>query len=184
MEPIHAIHLDIDNRRIKFAGYPVQERYCQTTTAQWGKNLCKSEYVVTDVSYPIIANVYSGSEFNSRRMLASYSYENFIEARARAKESNTPFTSKLVGGFERYGDDDRGFWVARENAWKNEAGEPFTLYCYKTTPAGFLLCSTTYQLKAGPHLTYQFHAPENDLEIVARRVDKNMRAMLDELSQP
>ncbi|MDD5056251.1 MAG: hypothetical protein PHQ60_00165 [Sideroxydans sp.] len=182
-EPIPAVNLHIDNQRVKFAGYPVQGRYCQTATAQWGKDMCNSEYEVMDAKYPLIVDVYSDAEFNSKRMLTDNSYKSFLEARGRAKESNTPFTSRRVGIFDRYG-EDHSYWIAHEKTWENEAGEPFTLYCYNTTPVGNILCLVTYRLRTGPHLTYQFHTPEDKLEIVARRVDKNMRSMLYELSQP
>jgi hypothetical protein len=178
-EPIRVVNLSMDNKRIRFVGYPVQSRYCQAPQSRWGKDLCNAEYSLTNVSYPLLASIYSPTEF--RRMLVSYSYADFVEARERAKANNTPLALRSAGIFDRYGDS---YWVARDGIWENEAGEPFTLHCYESAPAGMLGCSVTYRLKTGPQVTYQFHASIDSLETVARRVDKSLRAMIVELSQP
>lgn len=180
-EPIHVINLNLDLGKIRFAGFPMHGAYCQAPKSRWGQDLCNSNAKSADAAYPINANIYSPTEFDHRRMLASYPYAKFVEESEKAKAINHPFESEPIGIFDRYANR---YWVARTGTWVNEAGEPFTLHCYDSTPAGTLGCSTTYRLKTGAQVTYQFHAPVASLEAAAKRVDENFRSMLAELSVP
>jgi hypothetical protein len=178
-EPIHVINLSID-MMAKYKNHP----YCQTPKrhrSHWEQNLCSSDSKPTEVNYPQQADISSPTEFNHRRMLASYSYTNFIEELERAKANKRPLEFQQVGIFNHY---TNGYWVARDGLWKNTDGEPFTLNCYESEPAGTLGCSTSYLLKAGSQVTYQFRASNTDLEIVAKKVDENFRLMVVDLAAP
>jgi len=178
-EPIHVILFSIDMTAGKFKKHP----YCKTPNPsnQWLKNLCDSDFNWIDENYPRKANISSPSEFDHRRMLASYSYANFVDEFEKAKISRHPLESRQMGIFERYAN---GYWVVRDGAWKNEAGEPFTLHCHDSGSTGGLYCSTSYRLKSGPQVTYDFRASITDIENTAKKVDENVHRMAVDLATP
>jgi uncharacterized membrane protein YeaQ/YmgE (transglycosylase-associated protein family) len=177
--PIHAVNLSISQHAMVRDG-PLREAFCLAPESRWGVILCDAKPASFAENYPDDISLYSPDEFDHRRMVVSGNgaYSGFLEERDRAVAGNLPLRPLRVGIFERY---DR-FWIARSGLWTNDAGEPFTLYCYDTPPAGTLYCRSTYRLKAGPQVTYGFRAQANKLEIVARAVDRNLQAMLTELS--
>lgn len=174
-KPVHAENINFD------FSIPMRSDFCEATTSRWGQHLCSPESRTADGQFPAIANLYSPAEFDRQHMLASYTYASFTEDRDKANAANHPFEPQQVGVFDRYAN---GYWVARNGAWKNDAGEPFTLKCQDSSAAGTLNCTTSYRLKSGPQVTYHFSAPANKLEAVARNIERNFHAMIVEIQAP
>lgn len=178
-DPIHVILFSINMTAGKFKNHP----YCKTPNLsnQWLKNLCNSDFNWIDENLPKQVNISSPSEFDHRRMLASFSYADFVDELGKAKINHRPFESKQMGIFERY---TNGYWVVRDGTWKNEAGEPFTLHCHDSGLTGGLYCSTSYRLKSGTQVTYDFRASIKDIENTAKKVDENVHRMIVDITTP
>lgn len=148
------------------------ESFCRDETRLWGNSLCSSEKTKQNKFYPVKAYIFSTQEFDYQRMLATYFYSDIANKIEKAKEV------KKIGIFNRY---DNRYWVVNDESWKNEEGEPFYLKCYDTKP-GSLYCSTSYTLKTGVGVSYDFRTSLKDLEAVSKLVDNNFRQIVTELT--
>ncbi|GGY14499.1 hypothetical protein GCM10007386_50790 [Pseudoduganella dura] len=106
-------------------------------------------------------------------------YAAFVRERDAGIATGRPLQQSVTGDFSRF---SNGYWIARDEAWRNDAGEPYTLYCHDTPPSGMLLCSTTYRLILGPQVTYGFRANQDELASVAKTVDLNLHVLLDSIT--
>ena len=183
--PVHAIDLTISQRQNAGTDAPLMVNFCHSQHNQWAQYLCRSpaELAASPVAnaYPLEAHIYSPDDFVDKRLIPSSagSRSNFVDARDAAVENNIALTVTKAGIFDRY---SNGYWVSHDGSWANEAGEPFTFYCFDTPPEGAIYCETNYRLKAGPRITYGFRTPLDDLEATARTVDRNVHAMLSDLA--
>ncbi len=148
------------------------ESFCRDETRLWGNSLCSSEKTKQKKFYPIKASIFSTQEFDYQRMLATYFYSDIANKIEKAKEV------KKIGIFNRY---HNRYWVVNDESWKNEEGEPFYLDCYGTKP-GPLYCRTSYILKTGVGVSYDFRTSLKDLEAVSKLVDNNFRQIVTELT--
>jgi len=174
-EPVHAQNLNFDFT------IPARTPFCQATRSRWGRSLCSQKTESASRELPDMANLYSPGEYDTQRILAGYSYADFVAEREKAKNESHPLESQQAGNLDRYAN---GYWVARPGTWKNDAGEPFTMKCEESAQPGALSCTTSYRLKTGPQLTYHFSAPANKLEAVSRKLDRNFHTIIAEVSAP
>jgi hypothetical protein len=174
-DPIHAEILNLD------FSIPMRGRFCQETQSRWSRELCDQEPHAADGAYPAIANIYSPEKYDRKHLMSGHTYANFIESRDKALAAKHPLEPQQIDSFERHAN---GYWVSRPGTWTNDAGDPFTLKCQGSAPAGALSCTTSYRLKSGPQVTYHFSARADKLEAAAREIDNNLHLMLEELSEP
>lgn len=171
--PIHATDLNFD------FSIPVPAAFCQAATGAWESQLCKG--ATRQHAFPAMVNLYAPEEYDRQRLMPPPTYGAFVDAQRKAAAAGHPLLPQAEGVFERYAS---GYWVARTGAWKNDAGEPYTLRCQPMDTPGVLSCETTYRLRSGPQITYRFSAPERALETAARAVDAALHGMLAEFSAP
>lgn len=170
--PIRAENLNFD------FSIPVRATFCGAAKSRWGRSLCDPR---SADNFPDIANIYSPLEYDNQRILDSHTYADFVAEQKKAKSEGHPLEPQQVGSFNRYAN---GYWVGRTEAWKNDAGEPYTLKCEESAQPGALSCTASYRLKIGPQVTYHFSAPVKKLEAAARRIDQNFRMMIAEMTAP
>jgi hypothetical protein len=169
--PLRATGLDFDFT------IPSRGAFCRAATGRWGQGLCDAAAGAD--SWPAMANVYLPEEYDRQHLMPAPTYASFAADQAKAAASGHPFQPQAAGAMDRYGN---GYWVSRNGAWKNDAGEPYTLRCQDTDAPGVLSCETSYRLKAGPQLTYRFTAPARLLPQTAQSMERHVHAMLDAFS--
>jgi hypothetical protein len=148
------------------------ESFCRDEARLWGNSLCSTEKTKQNKFYPVKAYIFSTQEFDYRRMLAIGFYSDIAKELENAKDV------KKIGVFNRY---NNRYWVINDESWKNEEGEPFYLNCYDTKP-GSLYCRTSYILKTGVGVSYDFRTSLKDLKAVSKLVDNNFRQIVIELT--
>lgn len=158
---------------------PVPAAFCSAASGRWTQQLCHGPSA--QHALPAMVNFYVPAEYDRQHLMPPPTYGAFVDAQKKAQAARHPFAPRAEGIFDRYAN---GYWVAREGAWKNDAGEPYTLHCQATATPGMLTCETTYRLKSGPEITYRFNAPARALGAAARAVDAGLHAMLEEFSPP
>ncbi|WBS00625.1 hypothetical protein OU994_20170 [Pseudoduganella sp. SL102] len=173
-QPVTLVNLSIDVGKLGFEGRPSRDRFCASGDRDLAKLLCPAE---VRAGFPHTISVYSPTGHDYRRMLASSrgSHAAFVKEETAAVRSGQVLEAAAAGDFNRYAN---GYWVARDKTWRNEAGEPYTLYCYDSPPAGMLHCSTTYRLKWGPEVCYSFRAHQDEVASAANTVDANFQALM------
>jgi len=185
IEPVHATRLTMRIYRMERSGDHRVEAFCRTRSSRWVRDLCRKETGSEALIYPAEVIIYSPDElddnyygYRTKFDPSRGSHGQFLEEQAKAKSDGRPLEHERIGVFERY---SNGYWVAHSRSWMTNAGDPFTLHCSEHTPAT-LSCRAAYGLQGGARLTYQFHAAASDLEATARVVDRNLLAMISELS--
>ena len=182
-KPIEVVNLSIYSEQLSFKGQPQRDKFCAATRQEWGKLLCRRSTPTATSSngFPEKISIYSPTEFDHKKMLVSEhsAYAGFIKKSEAAIRSGRPLQALRNDDFDQF---SNGYWIARDKTWRNDAGEPFSLYCYETTPSGMLHCTTTYRLSLGPQVTYSFRAPQEQLASVSRTVDANLHFFLRSLT--
>jgi len=182
-EPLDIVHLSVKADELSFKGRPQRDAFCASAKQDWAELLCHAgrSTALSSHGFPEDLSVYSPTGYDHKRMLVSErgAYPTFARERDAALRSGHPLQAMQTGEFSAF---SNGYWIARDGTWKNDAGEPYTLYCYETTPAGMLYCSTTYRLQAGPQASYRFRAHRDELAVVARTVDANFHRLMDSLA--
>lgn len=182
-KPVRLVNLSVDVKELRFTGRPLREKFCASGQRDLAKLLCNIDASAPHSShgFPEQLSIHSPAEYDHRRMLASGggTHAAFIRESKAAEGSGQALRASEAGEFIRYSDR---YWVARDRTWTNDAGEPYTLSCYDTPPAGMLYCTTTYLLASGPQVTYRFRAPQDELASVAKLVDANVHVLLDILT--
>jgi hypothetical protein len=181
--PIEVVNLSIHPEQLSFKGQPQRDKFCAATTQEWAKLLCRSGALTATSNnvFPEEISIYSSTRFDHKKMLVSEhsSYAGFLKKSEAAILSGHPLQALPDDDFDQF---SNGYWIARDETWRNDAGEPFSLYCYETKPSGTLYCTTTYRLSLGPQVTYSFRAPQERLASVSRTVDANLHFFLRSLS--
>lgn len=182
-KPIEVVNLSIKPEQLSFKGQPQRDKFCAATRQEWAKLLCGSSRPTATSSngFPEKISIYSPTGFDHKKMLVSEhsSYAGFIKKSEAAIRSGKPLQAVRNDDFDQF---SNGYWIARDKVWRNDAGEPFSLYCYETKPSGMLYCETTYRLSLGPQVTYSFRAPQEQLASVSRTVDANLHFFLRSLT--
>lgn len=182
-DPVKLVNLSIDTTKLRYKGPPQRDKFCASSQRDWAKRLCHSDMptAVSGDGFPEEITVYSPTEYDHKRMLVSDrgAYHAFVKQRDAGILSGQPLQGSQTDDFSRF---SNGYWIARDKAWRNDANEPFTLYCYDTKPEGMLYCSTTYRLRSGPQVTYSFRASQNELALASKTVDANFHAFMKDLA--
>ena len=126
------------------------------------------------------AAIYAPDEYAHRRMLASGSgsYAQFQAEAAAAAATGKPLLPERIGSFEHY---PNRYWVARSGPWTARPGDPFTLYCYETSPSD-LYCRTTHAFDERAQVTYDFRSSAAQVEATAAAVDAKFLKVLSDLA--
>ncbi|MFZ6760684.1 hypothetical protein ACO0K9_26045 [Undibacterium sp. Ji50W] len=141
--------------------------------------LDKTTYKNLVPNYPDNIHLYSSNEFGGHiNSIDNGAYSNFKKKIEMASESNTPQIVNSEGMFDKYAN---GYRVARDGRWKNDSGEPYTLFCHQPTATGTIYCNTSYRLKTGVQIEFGFVTPESDIDLVAKKVDENVHAIIKTL---
>ncbi len=170
--PLHATGLNFD------FSIPVQGAFCHAARGHWERGLCDE---AAPDAWPAMVNIYAPEEYDRQHLMPAPTYASFVADRDKAAVAGHPFQPQSGGTMDRYGN---GYWVARNGAWKDEAGEPYTLHCQDTDAPEVLSCETSYRLRSGPQLTYRFTAPARMLPQAAQSMERHVHAMLDAFSTP
>lgn len=186
-KPRPAVMFTVDTKPAYRPHNPLLQRYCSSVKSGWGKDFCSLGYPPKAESIDDV-KVYSTEEFDYRGMVGREgSYEGFWEWRGQVLSTGLGLERRRVGNFDYYEavgqSSSRTYWVAADGGWRNPAGEPFTLACFKTPPADTLGCTTAYRWRSGPTISYTFRAPRPYLEAAARRTDWRVQGMLEELAE-
>ncbi|HEY5993857.1 MAG TPA: hypothetical protein VIU46_04565 [Gallionellaceae bacterium] len=171
--PIHAKNILIDT------SIPMRGPFCRVTRSDWNLDFC-SDAKTARSTYPTLVNLYSPGEYDRQHLADGDTYADFVASRDKAIAAGHPFALEQSGIFDHYAN---GYWVAHNGAWKNDAGDPFSIKCQESG-AGMLSCATSYRLKGGPQVKYYFNAHANKLETIAVDMDLNFHLMLAELATP
>ncbi len=178
-KPIGIVKLSIDTDRLLYKGPPVRDKFCALSKEDWAQQLCHAgeRTALSRQGVPDEISIYSPTRDDLRRMGVSDrgAYRAFVKENEAAIASGRPLQVTQTADFSHYAN---GYWIARDRNWKNDAGEPFSLYCYETKPSNMLLCSTTYRLSLGPHASYSFRAHPDELASVAKTVDANVHRFM------
>ena len=181
-EPIHIVNLTIEGKELRYKGPPQRDKFCASSRQDWATLLCNAGKYSAESSdvFPAKISVYSPTGYDHRRMLVSDrgAYATAMKERAAAIQSGQALQEERTNGFIRF---SNGYWIAADARWKNDAGEPYTLYCYETAPTGMFNCTTTYRLRLGPHVTYSFRARQDALASASKTVDANFHAFMKSL---
>jgi len=178
-KPIGIVKLSIDTDRLLYKGPPVRDKFCASSKEDWAQQLCQAgdRTALSRQGVPDELVIYSPARNDLRRIGASDrgAYRAFVRENDAGMASGRPLQVTQTADFSHYAN---GYWIARDPAWKNDAGEPFSLYCYETKPSNMLLCSTTYRLALGPQASYSFRAHPDELASVARTVDAHVHRFM------
>lgn len=172
-KPIHATDVNLDFT------IPMAPAFCHAADDPWVRQLCDGPSVRD--AFPAMVNIYARDEYDRQHLMPPPSYGRFLDAQKKAGAAGHALTPQPDGIFDRYAG---GYWVARDGAWKNDAGEPYTLHCQSTDTPGRLSCETTYRLKSGPEITCRFSAPASALGQAAKSADAGLHAMLEDFAAP
>jgi hypothetical protein len=177
--PVHAVRLDIAPYNLTVTYNPLQQAFCRAPRSRWGRELCSQDAALVESRYFRGAALHAPTEsYFSQLVNGSGTYTDFMARKKKAESLQAVLPPLKSGIFDHHPD---GYRVVRDGSWKNDAGEPFTLFCYDTSTAGVISCSTIYRLRSGLAVSYDFQAVAANLEAAARTVDANFHAMLDDL---
>lgn len=178
-KPVRLVHLMIEPEKLAANGYPLRDRFC-ATGHPLGKLLCtRPEGPGHDFPEDISLFVPGRLAPNGMPTIERGSHAAWVKEKDAADRSGRPLAAWEAGEFTRF---SNGYWVARDASWKNDAGEPFTLYCYDTQPPGMLYCTASYRLALGPAVTYRLRARPEELASVAKTADRNFHALMRTLA--
>lgn len=177
-----AVAVSFNSHRLRNINDPLRIQYCSRQVGILASNLCRQSSARPAQEGLLDLHLYSLDEYDHKRMIISSqgAHSTFLGQQTKDLENRVDAPRARDGVLESHAD---GYWVAHDNKWLNEAGEPFTLRCQPSN-IGLLTCRTTYRLATGPQVTYSFNARHGRIEEVARSVDQQVRQGLDELSPP
>ena len=191
VEPLRVTALRMRIDSLENASKPRVEAFCRTPSNVWAKALCGSDADAetppnTSKGYPMEVALFSPDEISRRYYgyrhtigIGVGSHARFVQEQTEARMEGTPLDSERAGIFDRY---SNGYWVAHSRLWTTDGGDPFTFKCYEIGTPETLHCTTTYELNEEIAVTWRFHAPMSDFETTARAVNRNLLAVVSELS--
>lgn len=173
---LHATALHISFEEMKRSRDRLVSTYCAGSPAAWIAPLCRNE-PESYVGYPVEMSVYSPSEYDHRHMLASETYQQFLQSRDVAVAAGRPLSVARIGNFDVFSDR---YWVASAGPWATRLAEPLMLDCYQSNQG--LYCSATHEAPQGTQITYAFRTPRDEIEATVTVIENTMARVLSELS--